>query len=600
MRLSIRLQILLPLIATVIVGFGSAALIGYQSLSGQSEIEDVVQGAFNAKMLAARIDSEFKATTAVTSRVLAMTNFVPAEQVKAAFASADGALENTLTQLSQSGMTELAESVDTLRAGYAAWGNDARILLGLTPSTEIPTEEKLSRSEQHVVAQISEINRLVDEMALRKVDTAGEALTATIESELMIAAAAAVGGLCILVLISGRISGPIVRITRSMQILADGNTDQIIPYAGRPDEIGSMADSVEIFRQNAIARALLEADAEDGRRLADVQRAMDQEKAQQDAAARLAVATSGFAAGLKQLASGDLAFRLNETFSAEFEPLRHDFNSSLDQLSSTLVAVSGSIATISSGSHEISRGSSDLAVRTERQAATLEQTVAALSEVTARVRKSSEIAEEARTMAGSANQSAVASGEVVERTIRAMDQIQDSSTRINNIIGVIDQIAFQTNLLALNAGVEAARAGDAGKGFAVVAQEVRELAQRSAQAAKEIKSLTDRSTADVQGGVDLVNRAGASLSDISSFIVRINGFMDSLASSSREQSASLAEMNVAMNQMDQVTQQNASMVEEANAASVTLATEAQRLREMVAHFALGDPRTASFSTSHAA
>ena len=321
MRLSIRLQILLPLIATVIVGFGSAALIGYQSLSGQSEIEDVVQGAFNAKMLAARIDSEFKATTAVTSRVLAMTNFVPAEQVKAAFASADGALENTLTQLSQSGMTELAESVDTLRAGYAAWGNDARILLGLTPSTEIPTEEKLSRSEQHVVAQISEINRLVDEMALSKVDTAGEALTATIESELMIAAAAAVGGLCILVLISGRISGPIVRITRSMQILAVGNTDQIIPYAGRPDEIGSMADSVEIFRQNAIARARLEADAEDGRRLADVQRAMDQEKAQQDAAARLAVATSGFAAGLKQLASGDLAFRLNETFSEEFEPL---------------------------------------------------------------------------------------------------------------------------------------------------------------------------------------------------------------------------------------------------------------------------------------
>jgi methyl-accepting chemotaxis protein len=220
--------------------------------------------------------------------------------------------------------------------------------------------------------------------------------------------------------------------------------------------------------------------------------------------------------------------------------------------------------------------------------------------VTAKVAQSSQIADEARAVADQANRSAETSGKVVAQTVVAMGEIEESSKQINNIIGVIDQIAFQTNLLALNAGVEAARAGDAGKGFAVVAQEVRELAQRSAQAAKEIKELIGSSSGKVVSGVQLVNQTGVALGDIGRYVVDINKFMDELAASSREQSANLSEVNQAMHQMDQVTQQNAAMVEETTAASGTLASEAERLRELVSQFELASPaapRRASLRTA---
>jgi methyl-accepting chemotaxis protein len=179
-----------------------------------------------------------------------------------------------------------------------------------------------------------------------------------------------------------------------------------------------------------------------------------------------------------------------------------------------------------------------------------------------------------------------------------MSKIEQSSNQISSIIGVIDEIAFQTNLLALNAGVEAARAGEAGKGFAVVAQEVRELAQRSAQAAKEIKELIRNSSGEVQSGVQLVSQTGEALKTIETYIVTINQHMDAIATSAREQSVGLSEVNTAVNQMDQVTQQNAAMVEETNAAGATLASEAGRLRELISQFQLG--HTAANTTSQAA
>lgn len=200
---------------------------------------------------------------------------------------------------------------------------------------------------------------------------------------------------------------------------------------------------------------------------------------------------------------------------------------------------------------------------------------------------SSKRADEARTIAVQANTSATQSGAVVADAVDAMGRIEQSSNQISNIIGVIDEIAFQTNLLALNAGVEAARAGDAGKGFAVVAQEVRELAQRSAQAAKEIKDLIRNSSVEVQSGVKLVRETGDALKTIEGFVVTINHHMDAIATSAREQSVGLSEVNTAVNQMDQVTQQNAAMVEETNAASATLANEAGRLRELISQFQLG-------------
>jgi methyl-accepting chemotaxis protein len=301
----------------------------------------------------------------------------------------------------------------------------------------------------------------------------------------------------------------------------------------------------------------------------------------------MAQATTGLADGLKHLASADLTFELQQPFAPDFESLRDDFNRAVAQLRGTLAGVAQAGGSIDGGAREVSRSADDLARRTEQQAASLEETAAALDEITANVSNSSKRVEEARSVALQASSSATHSGNVVADAVRAMHKIEESSSKVTNIIGVIDEIAFQTNLLALNAGVEAARAGEAGKGFAVVAQEVRELAQRSAQAAKEIKELIRNSSVEVETGVKLVSETGEALTTISQLIVSINQHMDSIATSAREQSIGLSEVNTAVNQMDQVTQQNAAMVEEANAAGASLASEASRLREMIEHFQLG-------------
>ncbi|HEV7309574.1 HAMP domain-containing methyl-accepting chemotaxis protein [Ensifer sp.] len=382
------------------------------------------------------------------------------------------------------------------------------------------------------------------------------------------------------------IARPIQVITRSMARLAEGDTDSGIPFGGRKDEIGEMARAVEVFRQAAISNLHLEADAQAQRAKAEAERVRVTEEAEAAAQRRLQEATAGLAIGLRRLASGDLAFQLNEPFAPDFEQLRHDLNQAVAQLADTLTAVSAASGSIDSGAREVSQSADDLSRRTEQQAASLEETAAALDQITVNVGNSSKRTDEARAVAGQANESARKSGAIVSGAVDAMGRIEHSSSQISNIIGVIDEIAFQTNLLALNAGVEAARAGDAGKGFAVVAQEVRELAQRSAKAAKEIKDLIRNSTVEVESGVRLVRETGEALRTIESFIVTINQHMDAIAVSAQEQSAGLSEVNTAVNQMDQVTQQNAAMVEEANAASATLAQEAGRLRELIARFTL--------------
>ncbi|WP_421581313.1 methyl-accepting chemotaxis protein [Shinella sp. M31] len=398
---------------------------------------------------------------------------------------------------------------------------------------------------------------------------------------------AAIATIAATVLLIGRsIARPIVATTKAMTVLAGGDTASTIPYAGRRDEIGEMAGAVEVFRQAAIANRRLEAEAAENRKRAEAERIHLQEAAEAAAQARLQQATAGLAGGLRRLASGDLSFQLTEPFAPDFEQLRHDLNSAVAELGATLGAVAQSSGSIDDGSREISVSADDLSKRTEQQAASLEETAAALDEITANVANSTKRADEARNVAGEANRSAQKSGEIVAGAIEAMKRIEHSSGQISNIIGVIDEIAFQTNLLALNAGVEAARAGEAGKGFAVVAQEVRELAQRSAQAAREIKDLIRNSTAEVEGGVRLVQDTGASLQAIGLHVATINQHMDAIAISAREQSVGLSEVNTAVNQMDQVTQRNAAMVEETNAASASLANEAVRLRDQISRFVL--------------
>ncbi|WP_426130482.1 methyl-accepting chemotaxis protein [Pararhizobium sp. PWRC1-1] len=387
-------------------------------------------------------------------------------------------------------------------------------------------------------------------------------------------------------LVVGGVTTPLKRMQQAMGHLAAGDTATTVPYAGRNDEIGNMAGAVEVFRQAAISNKHLETEAVAQRERTEAGRLRVVQEAEDAAQARLRRATSGLANGLQRLAAGDLSFLLTEAFSPDFEALRHDLNAAIKQLGETLSAVDQSSGMINDGSREISAGADDLSRRTETQAASLEQTAAALDQITVNVSNSSKRADEARTVAMQANASAAESGAVVANAVDAMGRIEESASQISNIIGVIDEIAFQTNLLALNAGVEAARAGEAGKGFAVVAQEVRELAQRSAKAAKEIKELIRNSSVEVAGGVRLVRETGEALKTIETYIVTINNHMDSIATSAREQSLGLAEVNTAVNQMDQVTQQNAAMVEETSAASATLANEASRLRQLISQFVL--------------
>ncbi|MEB2847683.1 PAS domain S-box protein [Rhizobiales bacterium RZME27] len=291
--------------------------------------------------------------------------------------------------------------------------------------------------------------------------------------------------------------------------------------------------------------------------------------------------------GLKALADGDLEQRLDMTFVPSMEATRQDFNEVVAKLRAAMQTVAENASGIAAASGEIAGASDDLARRTEQQAASLEETAAALEEITTTVTDSSHRADEAGRLVTLTKQNAEQSGQIVRDAIAAMDQISKSSGEITNIISVIDEIAFQTNLLALNAGVEAARAGEAGKGFAVVAQEVRELAQRSATAAKEIKTLINASSGYVSNGVSLVGQTGSALGEIVDQVAGIHTNVAAIVEASREQSASLKEINQAVNVMDQATQKNAAMVEETTAASHSLSSEAENLRRLLQQFRIG-------------
>ena len=391
------------------------------------------------------------------------------------------------------------------------------------------------------------------------------------------------------IFVSASLTKPLTGLAGLMERLNGGENDIEIKAVSRGDEIGTMARALESFRQGILDKQHMEAESHRKSEELDEERAQrEMEKAR--SAQELEEAVDALATGLANLAAGRLDLRIEKSFVPSLDHLRIDFNNSIAGLDATISSIGESANAIRSGSGELKSASEDLSRRTERQAAALEEAAAALGDMTQAVNVSLSRCNVAVEATAGTMQDAHKSTAVVKEAIVAMERIETSSAKIRQIIDVIDQIAFQTNLLALNAGVEAARAGEAGKGFAVVAQEVRELAQKSAAAARDITTLIATSAGDVESGVALVLKTGESLEQIQKRIQSVNDQIGEIATASREQSGRLSEINASVNELDHVTQQNAAMVEETTAAAFSLANEADGLTEQVGQFSVGEAR----------
>jgi methyl-accepting chemotaxis protein len=401
-----------------------------------------------------------------------------------------------------------------------------------------------------------------------------------------------------------RIVRPLGGMTAAMTQLAAGNHGIDVPALARKDEIGAMAKAVQVFKDNAIEKQKLDQAAQTaGEEIAQLVSAA----AAGDLAIRIETADKiGFVKTLGEgmntlmgvvasaigelaemmsaMAQGDMSKRISGDYRGEFLKLKQDANATAERLSEIAGQTIEGTTSIKASTAEIATGATDLSSRTEEQVASLEEIAASVRQLNTTVQQSSENAGQASQLAIAARSAAEGGGEVAAAAVTAMGEIEQSSQRISEIVGMIDEIAFQTNLLALNAAVEAARAGEAGRGFAVVAGEVRALAQRSSQASKDIKSLISNSSTQVKQGVELVNKAGATLGEIVISVKRVSDIVAEIAAANKEQSASVGEVQEAIGQIEQATQQNAALVEETTAALDSVDNQVQGVTDVIAFF----------------
>ncbi|MEL3892897.1 methyl-accepting chemotaxis protein [Ferrovibrio sp. MS7] len=490
-----------------------------------------------------------------------------------------------------------------------------------------------NRMTQHASAAIEVSVALAKERSAA-LDDDEATMHRTLEATLVVIALAApvalVAAVVFALLIGRSIRQPVLKLTETMDQLATGDYSAVVAGLERKDELGRMAQSVQVFKKNGEDNERLRQQVEQERQQRERDRA--EQEAELDRSVGMVVTAAvagdltkridssnldgvmkGLADGINNLvgsvsaaveevgqvlagmAGGDLKRRVRGEYRGVFGTLKDNVNTTLEQLSGTVRGIADGAAMVSEASAEISSGSQDLAQRTESQAASIEETAASMHEITATVRQNADNAQAANQLSQAARDAADKGGSVMQDVVSAMSGIEGSSQKIVEIVALIDEIAFQTNLLALNASVEAARAGEAGKGFAVVAQEVRALAQRSASASKDIKALIAESNSQVKTGASLVNQAGTALGEIVNAVKKVTDIVAEIAAASREQATGLDQINTAVASMDEMTQRNGALVEETSASAQSLSNQASELARLVAFFQIeggGTPRAA--------
>jgi methyl-accepting chemotaxis protein len=539
---------------------------------------------------------------------------------------ADKAFEDLATvmvQLAKSAAgTSLAGAIDQLNADIDAYHK------AVVRSAEIAAtvDDLADKVLPEVAGKFNDLAEEISKTASGNADNSQKSMEGTISLSLLVMSIAAIGGIVlgfVLAWLIGRaIATPIVRMTDAMSKLSAGDNEVEIPALGRKDEIGLMANAVQVFKNNAIEKLRLDAQIkadEDRQR----QAAEEQRKLEEAAGAEVAQVVSAAAAGdltkridtasktgffqklgegmnglleavssavgevvsvMSAMAQGDLSKRISGDYHGEFLKLKSDTNTTAEKLAEIVGQTVEGMANIKASTTEIATGATDLSSRTEEQVASLEEIAASIRQLNTTVQQSAENAGQASQLAVAARSSAEGGGEIAGAAVKAMGEIEQSSQKISDIVGMIDEIAFQTNLLALNAAVEAARAGEAGRGFAVVAGEVRALAQRSSQASKEIKALITNSNSQVKQGVELVNKAGSTLGEIVTSVKRVSDIVAEIAAANKEQSASVGEVQEAIGQIEQATQQNAALVEETTAALGSADNQVQAVTDVIGFF----------------
>jgi len=539
---------------------------------------------------------------------------------------ADKAFEDLATVMAQlaksAAGTSPAGAIDQLNADIDTYRKAVVRSGELTASVD----ELANKTLPAVAGKFNGLAEEISKTAAGDADDSQKSMESTISLSLLVMSIAAVGGIVlgfILAWLIGRaIATPIVRMTDAMSKLSAGDNEVEIPALGRKDEIGLMANAVQVFKSNAIEKIRLDAQIkadEDRQR----QAAEGQRKLEEAAGAEVAQVVSAAAAGdltkridtasktgffqklgegmnglleavssavgevvsvMSAMAQGDLSKRISGDYHGEFLKLKSDTNTTAEKLSEIVGQTVEGMANIKASTTEIATGATDLSSRTEEQVASLEEIAASIRQLNTTVQQSAENAGQASQLAVAARSSAEGGGEIAGAAVKAMGEIEQSSQKISDIVGMIDEIAFQTNLLALNAAVEAARAGEAGRGFAVVAGEVRALAQRSSQASKEIKALITNSNSQVKQGVELVNKAGSTLGEIVTSVKRVSDIVAEIAAANKEQSASVGEVQEAIGQIEQATQQNAALVEETTAALGSADNQVQAVTDVIGFF----------------